>query len=83
MKTSIFKAEVGTPFGSFQVAVKSIKQDAKKDIHNAVSSELNAPHLITVNEVKRSNRSILTKMTPIKKADSYIDGQWAWMKRIK
>ncbi len=82
MRTAIYKAEVSTPWGIFLVAIDSIEFGAKFDIATVAYGEFNAPWgLLKVGDVKKSNRRILKKMSPIKNA-RVGDTYWAWIVRV-
>lgn len=83
MTTSIFKANVSTPYGLFLVAVDSTEYNAKSDIIAAVQSDLPS-HIghIRVDKVKKSNRRIISGMDKLSKCHNYQVGQWAWIRKI-
>ena len=77
MKTAIYKAVASTPFGDYMIAVDSIEHYAKSEIRNA-ASKLCHCHvaMITVADVTKSNRKLLSSMTPALKTD------WIWAKKL-
>ena len=78
MKTAIYTAEVISPFGSFIFAVDSTEYDAKSDVRTAAGGELRVHQgLLTVKNLKKSNRTVLKKMWPARGCQ-----EWAWLRRI-
>lgn len=83
MKTTIYKAQISTPFGELTFAVDSTEFDAKTDLLSAAIAEINCPPgMLRVKDISKSNRRILVNMTPVKKARSN-DDYWAWVQKEK
>ncbi len=78
---AIYKAKLDTPYGYFTVAVDCKEpSDVREDIYNVAYSEFAAPAgmLRIKGNIRRSNRRILARMSPIVKA-RIGDTYWAWI----
>lgn len=78
---AIYKAKLDTPCGYFIIAVDCEElSDVREGIYNIAYSELPTPTRIK-GDVKKSNRRILSRMSPIKNARIGDDTYWAWIVR--
>lgn len=84
LEMSVYTAVAILGIGRFKFCVLAEHEsDAIEAVRLAAIQVFRMPYaLIQVKGIRKTNKRSIASMQPIENCTSYIDGQWAWCKRV-